>query len=87
AQPTRGVDIAAAAEIHKRLLAARAAGMAVLLVSADLGELRLLSDRIVVMLRGRINGEFTREEATEAKLGALMTATAGGTSTSTEGGA
>ena len=85
AQPTRGVDIAAAAEIHKRLLAARAAGMAILLVSADLGELRLLSDRIVVMLRGRINGAFTREDATEAKLGALMTATSTSTSTSTEG--
>src|SRR6516165_10290675 len=53
-QPTRGVDIAASDFIHRRLLALRAAGAAILLVSADLDEIRTLADRILVMEAGRI---------------------------------
>jgi simple sugar transport system ATP-binding protein len=71
-QPTRGVDIAASRAIHRRLLAARDAGRAVLLNSLDLDEIKLLSDRILVMFDGRIVGELARGEATDEALGLLM---------------
>jgi ABC-type uncharacterized transport systems, ATPase components len=72
AQPTRGVDVGAIEFIHKELVAARDRGLAVLLVSADLSEILALSDRILVMHRGRIMGELTPQEATEERLGLLM---------------
>jgi ABC-type uncharacterized transport system ATPase subunit len=56
--PSRGLDIRATAAVRARLLAARAAGAAVLLISDDLDEVLGLSDRIGVMTRGRIVGEF-----------------------------
>jgi simple sugar transport system ATP-binding protein len=71
-QPTRGVDIAASRAIHGRLLAARDAGRAVLLNSLDLDEIKLLSDRILVMFDGRIVGELARAEASDEALGLLM---------------
>src|SRR5207247_2842129 len=54
AQPTRGVDIGAIERIHRELDAARRAGAAVLLVSAELDELLALADRIAVLYRGRV---------------------------------
>ncbi|MDX2006968.1 MAG: ABC transporter ATP-binding protein [Meiothermus sp.] len=72
AQPTRGVDIGAIEFIHESIVKARDAGMAVLLVSADLNEVRALSDRILVMFEGKIMGEMPAKEATEEKLGLLM---------------
>ncbi|MCL4455163.1 MAG: ATP-binding cassette domain-containing protein, partial [Deinococcus sp.] len=77
AQPTRGVDIGAIEFIHERIVEARDEGMAVLLVSADLNEVRSLADRILVMFEGRIMGELKAEEATEEKLGLLMAGIAG----------
>lgn len=74
-QPTRGLDIGAADFIHRRLLALKAAGAAILLVSADLDEISALSDRILVMEGGRIAGSLG-PEASERELGLLM---AGGT--------
>ena len=71
-QPTRGVDIGGIDAIHARLLACRAAGQAVLLVSAELDEILALADRILVMCDGRIMGEITAAEATEQRLGLLM---------------
>jgi simple sugar transport system ATP-binding protein len=53
-QPTRGIDIAAAAMIQNRILGLAASGAAILLVSADLDELLALSDRIAVIYGGRI---------------------------------
>jgi general nucleoside transport system ATP-binding protein len=73
AHPTRGVDVGAQAAIWARLGRARDDGLAVLLVSSDLGELIALSDRIVVMLRGRIMAELTASAATLEALGAAMT--------------
>ncbi len=72
AQPTRGVDLGSSAEIHTALRAARARGVAVLLVSSEVEELRALSDRIVVMRRGTMVGELTPAEATDTRLGSLM---------------
>lgn len=71
-QPTRGVDVAAAEAIQGELLEFRRRGGAILLVSADLAELRQLSDRILVMFAGRVAGELRREEASEERLGLLM---------------
>lgn len=71
-QPTRGVDIGAIEFIHKQIVAARDEGLAVLLVSADLGEVMSLADRIVVMFEGKIVGEVPASEATEEKLGLMM---------------
>jgi len=72
-QPTRGVDIGAAELIHARLLELCVRGAAILLVSADLDEIRLLSDRILVMCGGRIAGEVSAENADERSLSLLMT--------------
>lgn len=72
AQPTRGVDLGAMARIYQALQEARANGMAILLVSADLTELMTLADRIAVMYRGELVGSVTRAEASEATLGAWM---------------
>jgi general nucleoside transport system ATP-binding protein len=72
AQPTRGVDIGAIEFIHRRLIEQRDAGKAVLLVSAELDEIRSLSDRIAVMYEGRIV-DIVSPEATEEQLGILMT--------------
>ena len=71
-QPTRGVDVGAAELIHARLLALRAAGAGILLVSADLDEIRLLSDRILVMYAGRIAGEVAADAAHDRRLSLMM---------------
>ena len=70
-QPTRGVDVGAIEFIHKRLIAMRDAGKAVLVISVELDEIRSLSDRILVMFEGRIVGERDAE-ASEGELGLLM---------------
>ncbi|TIM42430.1 ABC transporter ATP-binding protein [Mesorhizobium sp.] len=70
-QPTRGVDVGAIEFIHKRLIAMRDQGKAVLVVSVELDEIRSLSDRILVMFAGRIVGE-RGPEASEGELGLLM---------------
>jgi len=73
AQPTRGIDVGSIEFIHQRLLQARNNGKAVLLISADLEEILSISDRIAVMYEGRIVGMLNPEEATEARLGLMMT--------------
>jgi simple sugar transport system ATP-binding protein len=71
--PTRGVDIGAQAAIWEHIKRARRDGLAVLLVSADLDELIGLSDRIEVILRGRLVGSFDPARVTPQDLGAAMT--------------
>ncbi|GAC1299936.1 MAG: ABC transporter ATP-binding protein [Ktedonobacteraceae bacterium] len=71
-QPTRGVDIGAIEFIHRRIIEQRDAGKAVLLISAELEEIRSLSDRIAVMYEGKIV-DIVSPEATEEQLGILMT--------------
>ncbi len=71
-QPTRGVDIGAIEFIHKRLIAMRDAGKAVLLVSVELDEIMSLADRIFVMFDGHFTGELVAAEADEQKIGLLM---------------
>jgi simple sugar transport system ATP-binding protein len=71
--PTRGVDVGAQAGIWEELRRARADGLAVLLISADLDELIGLSDRIKVMLRGRLVADADPSTVTPEELGAAMT--------------
>jgi simple sugar transport system ATP-binding protein len=71
AHPTRGVDIGAAAVIHERIRDAAKAGAGVLLISADLDELRRLCHRILVISRGEIAGVFDGS-ATDAAIGEKM---------------
>ncbi|TAK19549.1 MAG: ABC transporter ATP-binding protein [Myxococcaceae bacterium] len=72
AQPTRGVDLRAAEVIRGALRGLRAKGVAVVLVSSELDELRALSDRVMVLRRGAVVGEVPASEATDATLGAWM---------------
>lgn len=71
-QPTRGVDIGAIEFIHKQLVALRDQGKAILLVSVELDEILSLSDRILVMFDGIIQGERLPEDTNEQELGLLM---------------
>jgi simple sugar transport system ATP-binding protein len=72
AQPTRGLDVGAIEFVHRRLLAERDAGTAILLVSLELEEVRNLADRILVIYAGRIAGELG-PGASDEELGMLMT--------------
>jgi simple sugar transport system ATP-binding protein len=72
-QPTRGVDIGAIEFIHRKLVALRDAGCAVLLVSAELEEVTALADRLLVMYHGRIAGEVNPLRARMEDIGLMMT--------------
>jgi len=73
AHPTRGVDVGAQAAIWDHIRRARHDGLAVLLISADLDELIGLSDRIRVILRGRLVAEVDPRSVTPEALGSAMT--------------
>ncbi len=72
AQPTRGVDIGAAEYIHSRLVEARGAGTAIVVISEDLDEVLALSDRVAVMFEGRIVGTVDPAATTREKIGLMM---------------
>jgi general nucleoside transport system ATP-binding protein len=75
-QPTRGLDVGSIEFVHKTLIEERDKGAGVLLVSVELDEVMALSDRILVLYRGIIQGELNTATATEEEVGILM---AGGT--------
>ena len=70
--PTRGLDVGAAEYVHKQLFKQKASGVAVLLLSLDLDEILLVSDRIAVIYAGTIMGVFDRTTADVDKIGPLM---------------
>jgi simple sugar transport system ATP-binding protein len=72
-QPTRGVDIGAIEFIHRKLVALRDAGCAVLLVSAELEEVTALADRLLVIYHGSIVSEVDPKTVTNEEIGLLMT--------------
>ncbi|MEM7339675.1 MAG: ABC transporter ATP-binding protein [Actinomycetota bacterium] len=76
AHPTRGIDVGAQAAVWDDIRRARGDGLATVLISADLDELIGLSDRIVVMFRGRIVAEVDPADVTPRDLGAYMTGAA-----------
>jgi simple sugar transport system ATP-binding protein len=81
AQPTRGLDVGAIEFVHRRILAERDEGKAVLMVSMELDEIMALSDRILVMHRGEFVAEFAAGEADAERIGLFMT---GGTTREAE---
>ena len=64
-EPTRGIDIAAKADVHRLLQELAARGMAVIVVSSDLPEVLAISDRVIVVREGTIAAELSREQATQ----------------------
>lgn len=72
AQPSRGLDVGATYDVHQRLLAARARGAGVILISEDLDELMRLSDRIAVIHRGRLSTPDPTETLDRGTLGLRM---------------
>jgi simple sugar transport system ATP-binding protein len=71
-QPTRGLDVGATAEVHRRLLEARGRGAGVVLISEDLDELLSLSDRIAVITRGHLSPAEPVDDLTLERLGLMM---------------
>lgn len=71
-QPTRGLDVGAVSYVHRMLLEARDRGAAILLISEDLEEVLALSDRIIVMSKGRLSTPSSRGERSIRELGELM---------------
>jgi ABC-type sugar transport system ATPase subunit len=67
-EPTLGVDVGAKHEIYSLMNELTAQGMSILLITSELPELLAMSDRILVMHRGRVTAEFSRAEATQEKL-------------------
>lgn len=72
AQPTRGIDVGSIEFIHNSIIAQRDAGVAVLLVSAELDEVLSLADRVAVMYHGKIVATLPAAEATRERVGLLM---------------
>ncbi|MCK9443261.1 MAG: ABC transporter ATP-binding protein [Tissierellaceae bacterium] len=73
AQPTRGVDIGSSRFIHTQLMSKRNEGVGILLISTDLDEVFLLSDRIAVMFEGKIVAFLNPKEVTHREVGLYMT--------------
>jgi ribose transport system ATP-binding protein len=67
-EPTRGVDVGAKVEIYQLMNRLTAAGAGILMISSELPELLGMSDRILVMHRGRIQAEFQATAATEERV-------------------
>ena len=78
ASPTRGLDVGAIETVHAYLRQAAESGVAVLLISEDLDEIRALADRIVVVYEGELTGEFDPEAATVEEIGLAMAGGEGG---------
>ena len=70
-EPTQGVDVAAKSELHALIRQQVGRGLAVVMISSELPEILAMSDRIIVMRRGAIAGELSREEATSERILAL----------------
>jgi ribose transport system ATP-binding protein len=75
-EPTRGIDVGAKVEIYQLINRLTASGHAVLMISSDLPEVLGMSDRVLVMARGRLAGELTADEATQDSVMALAVAEA-----------
>jgi ABC-type sugar transport system ATPase subunit len=74
-EPTRGIDVAAKAEIHALMNQLAQEGVGVLMISSELPEILGVSDRVLVMHEGRVTGEFARAEANQDD---IMRAATGG---------
>jgi simple sugar transport system ATP-binding protein len=71
-QPTRGLDVGASEFVHSQLIKARNSGAGILFISADLDEILLVADRVIVLYEGRINGEFIPGQIDFRHIGMMM---------------
>lgn len=71
-EPTRGIDVGAKSEIHRLMSELAQRGMAILMISSELPEVLGMSDRVLVMQRGRIVAEYSRDEANQEEIGHAM---------------
>jgi inositol transport system ATP-binding protein len=76
-EPTRGIDVGTKAEIHRLMCSFARQGMAIIMISSELPEIVGMSDRVVVMQEGQINGILCRKEATQEEIMKLATKIAG----------
>jgi rhamnose transport system ATP-binding protein len=76
-EPTRGIDVGAKAEIHALMSRLAKEGLAIIMISSELPEVLGMSDRVLVMNRGRMVAAFDRSEATPDAVGAAMTRAGG----------
>src|ERR1051326_3939247 len=72
-EPTRGIDVGAKAEIHQLIGRLALDGAAVVVVSSEVDEILAVADRILVLHRGKVAGELTREKASEQQIVELAT--------------
>jgi inositol transport system ATP-binding protein len=72
-EPTRGIDVAAKAEVHQLLDRMARSGIAIIAISSELPEVLAIADRIMVMRQGRVVGEVARAAASEEGLMQMMT--------------
>jgi ribose transport system ATP-binding protein len=73
-EPTRGIDVGAKAEIYRLMRELAARGAVILMISSDMEEVLLLSDRVAVMCEGRLTGILEREDCTEPRIMTLAVA-------------
>lgn len=71
-QPTRGLDVVSTRYVRQLLMVERNTGVGILLVSEDLDEILELSDRILVIFKGKIIGEVARKDFDRIAIGAMM---------------
>jgi len=71
-EPTRGIDVAAKAEVHQLLDELASRGIAIVMISSELPEIIAMSDRVITIREGRLTGQFTRAEITEERLMGAM---------------
>lgn len=67
-EPSRGVDVGAREEIHSAIRALARSGVGIIVISSDVEELAILADRVLVMREGRLTGELTGPDITEARI-------------------
>jgi inositol transport system ATP-binding protein len=72
-EPTRGIDIAAKADVHEQLDLLARSGIAIIAISSELPEILAISDRIITMREGRVTANLPRDQVNEEKLMHLMT--------------
>jgi ribose transport system ATP-binding protein len=76
-EPTRGIDVGAKEEIYRLIEALAAEGRSIVVISSELPEVLRVSDRILVMRRGRLAGELPRDHASEEAIMALAFSSSG----------
>jgi rhamnose transport system ATP-binding protein len=67
-EPTRGIDVAAKAEVHRIVSDLAGEGLAIILISSELPEVLAMADRVIVLHEGRVSGIFARSEATQERV-------------------